>query len=50
MCLAIKIKCKHKFMFLAKLFETCQLSDGWGVGLLQHVNYVTPQLFKTQIM
>ena len=22
-CLAIKIKCKHKFMFLAKLFETC---------------------------
>ena len=22
-CFAIKIKCKHNFMFLAKLFETC---------------------------
>ena len=37
-------------MFLAKLFETSKLSDGWGVWLLQHVDYVTPQLFKTQIM
>ena len=25
-------------MFLAKLFETCQLIGGWGVWLLQHVN------------
>ena len=22
-CLAIKIKCYHKFMFMSKLFETC---------------------------
>ena len=28
-------------MFLAKLFETSKLSDGWGVKLLQRVNYVT---------
>ena len=23
MCRAIKIKCKHKFMIVVKLFETC---------------------------
>ena len=33
-------------MFLAKLFETCKLSGGWGVWLLQHVNYVTPHFFN----
>ena len=33
-------------MFLAKLFETSLLSDGWGVQLLQHVNYVTLHFFN----
>ena len=40
-CLAIEIKCLHKLIFLVKLFDTCKLSDGSGVWLLQHVNYVS---------
>ena len=50
MCLAIQIKCKHKFVFLVKIFETCKLSDGYGVLLLQHVNYVTPHILKQNII
>ena len=34
-------------MFLAKLFETCKLSDGCGVCLLERVNYVTSQFLNT---
>ena len=34
-------------MFLAKLFETCLLSDGWGVCLLERVNNVTSQFLIT---
>ena len=34
-------------MFLAKLFETCLLSDGWDVCLLERVNYVTSQFLNT---
>ena len=46
-CLAITIKCRHTFMFLAKLFETCSLPDGVGVFGCYSMLTTLPLIFKT---